>query len=464
MKKFIFILFIIIIVLIIFLIIKIKTKDKFINLLGPLDWTFSSKGNIYNLIINSKGIVTFNGKMVTKQNCTLTNNVYNLSFYTEPEPNVKPFCYFDITQKEHSIIFANIKGFYLDIKNPIFPNNMEPIPNNKLNDLHICSTILMNSQSTPGKLKAISHNNLVWGGRNPGDNNLFNLPNYPTADNPYPLKIKFMIPPGYEPYGDIDNPPFGMKNGTFFGLRKTYNTSITEDENGNFIIWDPLEYVYYQSDCVRMDAKINIFCDIRECIKDIFYKRFAPIVSIPVVFVKHTYTGKTHIRISFDQNDGCWSSIGTECLNIPQHEPTMNFASFDVGTVMHEFGHAFGLLHEHQSPIDNPLNFNDGIYDYFYKKDGWLPEEVNTDVLNIYTKDEITGSKFDPYSIMLYFFPNRITFDNKGTSQIQRLSPKDILRLNELYSFENRVNLDELSIFYNEIYKIPFNFRDLIVF
>ena len=51
------------------------------------------------------------------------------------------------------------------------------------------------------------------------------------------------------------------------------------------------------------------------------------------------------IRITFDQNDGAWSYVGTDCRGIPLDQPTMNLGFLDGGTAGHEFGHAIGLAH-----------------------------------------------------------------------------------------------------------------------
>src|SRR5258706_9892542 len=83
-----------------------------------------------------------------------------------------------------------------------------------------------------------------------------------------------------------------------------------------------------------------------------------------------TASGMANLRIIFqDKNDslirisfkfsGSWSTVGTECRNITDKaQPTMNYGwltpdSTDDETrrvVLHEFGHALGLIHEHQSP------------------------------------------------------------------------------------------------------------------
>jgi hypothetical protein len=66
----------------------------------------------------------------------------------------------------------------------------------------------------------------------------------------------------------------------------------------------------------------------------------------------------TDIRISF-KYEGSWSVIGTTAKNIPKNQPTMNFGWLTAGVsedearrvILHEFGHALGLIHEHQNPI-----------------------------------------------------------------------------------------------------------------
>src|SRR5271157_3430033 len=63
------------------------------------------------------------------------------------------------------------------------------------------------------------------------------------------------------------------------------------------------------------------------------------------------------IRIAFD-SPGSWSEIGTDCRSVANYGATMNFGDFTANsstaairrTVLHEFGHALGCIHEHQSP------------------------------------------------------------------------------------------------------------------
>ena len=53
-----------------------------------------------------------------------------------------------------------------------------------------------------------------------------------------------------------------------------------------------------------------------------------------------------------------------------------------------------------------------------------------------YDRESITGSEFDPLSIMLYFFPANLTKNNKGTYQNLRLSGKHVLYITKMYGKE----------------------------
>ena len=65
---------------------------------------------------------------------------------------------------------------------------------------------------------------------------------------------------------------------------------------------------------------------------------------------------QAQIRVAFVQDGRSWSYMGTDNLDIPALAPTMNFGwPLEEGTILHEFGHAIGLAHEHQSPLGGLL-------------------------------------------------------------------------------------------------------------
>lgn len=115
------------------------------------------------------------------------------------------------------------------------------------------------------------------------------------------------------------------------------------------------------------------------------------------------------IRISFVRG-ASWSHLGTECLRVPAGAPTMNFGWLYPDTalveyhrvVLHEFGHALGFIHEHQSPyMDIPWDY-EKVYAYYWKTNGWNKNTVDHNVLNRYNVAEVEASEGDPRSIMCY--------------------------------------------------------------
>ena len=116
----------------------------------------------------------------------------------------------------------------------------------------------------------------------------------------------------------------------------------------------------------------------------------------------------------------------------------MNLGWFDVSTVMHEFGHVLGMIHEHQNPKGKSIDWNkDAVYNWAKSTQGWDKDMTDKNILNKYQNDLINGSSFDPLSIMLYFFPGSLTNDGKGTNQNLQLSGLDMEFINKNYGKDN---------------------------
>ncbi|MCU0302168.1 MAG: M12 family metallopeptidase [Candidatus Nanopelagicales bacterium] len=132
------------------------------------------------------------------------------------------------------------------------------------------------------------------------------------------------------------------------------------------------------------------------------------------------------IRIAFDEHNGAWSYLGTDILQIPPDEPTMNLGFLDGGTAGHEFGHAIGLAHEHQNPAGG-IEWNEPVViaDLAGPPNFWDEAKVRHNVLEKYSHDQVRGTQFDGESIMLYFFPGSWVRSGVGTEANEVLSAMD---------------------------------------
>ncbi len=132
------------------------------------------------------------------------------------------------------------------------------------------------------------------------------------------------------------------------------------------------------------------------------------------------------IRVTFDANDGAWSYVGTDNLNIPNHAATLNLGWQDEGVILHEFGHMIGLSHEHSSPHGG-LQWNEAkvISDLGGPPNFWDPDTVRRNVLHKYSASQIHGTQFDKSSIMLYAFPASWTTNGVSTHENEKLSDLD---------------------------------------
>lgn len=151
-----------------------------------------------------------------------------------------------------------------------------------------------------------------------------------------------------------------------------------------------------------------------------------------------------HIRIAFltGEEGGYWSHVGKDAIDSSvarPSEPSMNYEGFDrklpsnyVAVVLHEFGHALGFQHEHQSPrakCAGELRWDDdpgyvpttGYWgDYIQDDEGRLPGVYTVltgppnkwDSATVYHNlrrlpfsESLEASAFDSSSIMMYHFP-----------------------------------------------------------
>ncbi len=156
--------------------------------------------------------------------------------------------------------------------------------------------------------------------------------------------------------------------------------------------------------------------------------------------------GTGHVRLarldSPPRLAGYWSYIGTEILEIPDDEPTMNLEGFTMGVseaefrrvVRHEAGHTLGFEHEHmRSDLVKRIDRAKAIA--FYDTDqGWTAKEVEEQVLTPLEDKSIMGTaESDPHSIMCYQIPGAITKDGKPIPGGRDINKKDYAFAGSVY-------------------------------
>ena len=132
------------------------------------------------------------------------------------------------------------------------------------------------------------------------------------------------------------------------------------------------------------------------------------------------------IRISFVDADGAWSYIGVDCKNIPVNEATMNLGWQDEGVVLHEFGHAIGLIHEHQNPNGGiQWNRENVIRDLSGPPNNWDLATIEHNIFAAYAHEQLNSTTLDKKSIMLYAIPAHWTRDGFQSAPNEVLSEVD---------------------------------------
>lgn len=136
-------------------------------------------------------------------------------------------------------------------------------------------------------------------------------------------------------------------------------------------------------------------------------------------------TGHARVRIArFDSPPdmaGYWSYEGTDILEVPVDEPTMNLEGFTARTserefrrvVRHEAGHTLGFPHEHmRRELVRKIDARKAIR-YFKQEEGWTAAEVREQVLTPIEQRFILGTRPNPQSIMCYQVPGEVTKDGR---------------------------------------------------
>lgn len=152
--------------------------------------------------------------------------------------------------------------------------------------------------------------------------------------------------------------------------------------------------------------------------------------------------GNAEIRIAFRQGKGSWSYLGVLCRDIAADQPTMNYGWLTADSsdeelqrvVLHEFGHALGLIHEHQNP-QGGIKWNEPavIAELSGPPNNWDEQTIRRNVLDHYPPGDVISTATDPDSIMMYPIPASWTLDGFSASLNGDLSEKDVELIRSVY-------------------------------
>jgi hypothetical protein len=187
-----------------------------------------------------------------------------------------------------------------------------------------------------------------------------------------------------------------------------------------------------------LQEKVKLYAD--------YWTRFA---NIKFEYVSISEDADVKIGFKWNNDGASWSALGKQCQYYAQNTPSMNFGWFDANTtdtelnrtILHEFGHLTGLIHEHQSPDGNILWNKPIVYEYYQKNSGWSADKVDANIFNKYSGTQTNYTTYDNLSIMHYPIDASFTTNGYSVGLTTGLSSTDKNFIRKIYPFPIQSNL-----------------------
>ena len=206
---------------------------------------------------------------------------------------------------------------------------------------------------------------------------------------------------------------------------------------------------------IKPDPKkmiINDWNSLKKKVEDIA-REWEDVANIRFTF---NDSSDTQIRVGSFPGAGGFSALGTDCTSIKPGDPTMSLGrSTDKKTfrssVLHEFGHVLGCLHEHSSPLSD-IQWNDEqVYLFYENKHGKDKIWVDEQILKPLKEYETDHSSFDSSSIMIYPIDKALTKNGVSIKPPSEISLKDKAFMQQIYPPHSVP--DSVGVFYSWNYK-----------
>jgi hypothetical protein len=242
----------------------------------------------------------------------------------------------------------------------------------------------------------------------------------------YTIKIVFLNDPPVKPFYDLFTDDEEYFYQTPFEILEDMEKKTPDGSK-----MDPLELKFRN----LKEKPGGLKKQVPQAIITIIKERFEPFLNLNFEFIDRKYKNSADISIEFQRKKGNASSIGIMCKkDVKENRPSIIFSWFSVQTVMHEFGHALGMLHEHQNPRGSSIPWKrENVIEWARKTQGWDVKKTERNILNYYALSDTNGTNFDPLSIMKYSYPAELTINNKTVYRCLRLSINDIKFLATVY-------------------------------